>query len=289
VLNIFSLENLLKTSGKRMSADLAERLIPHAGELGADREEIIRQFLRAYLPKRFEISNGFVFDSGGNVSKQLDVIIANSLVSPRFETAGGIRFYPCESVVAVGQVKSSLNSRRLLREAIANLESAKSLDRSAGGKAIDISRKEQIDHFRNHLHQIFTFIFVIGETLEGETIHHELMNHVLAKEPHLWPNVVFALNKYLATFCCDNGICPNPMDARGTALQSASEEDDLLMRFYLLLGGAIEATRVSAFSYWDYLHSARSWSAEVWYSPTDDPPPHLHSLTRAVVEPEEDD
>jgi len=285
----FSLENLLKASGKRMSDDLAERLISHPGELGADREQIIRQFLRTYLPTRFDISNGFVFDSAGNVSKQLDIIVSNSLVCPRFETAGGTRFFPCESVVAVGQVKSSLNSRRVFREAIANLESVKSLDRSAGGKAIDTRHTEKIDHLRNHLHQIFTFVFVVGETMEEDTVQTELMNYVLATEPHLWPNIIFALKKYLATFCCDYGICPNPMDARGVALQSASEDDDLLMRFYVLLGGAIEETRVSAFSYWDYLHGARPWSAQVWYSPNGDPPPYLHSLPRGVLNSDEED
>jgi hypothetical protein len=51
-------------------------------------------FLRAYIPARFDVSTGFVFDSKGNVSKQLDIVIANALVCPRFETAGGNRFYP---------------------------------------------------------------------------------------------------------------------------------------------------------------------------------------------------
>ncbi len=108
-----------------MREDLAQRMVKHPGELGVAREEIIRRFLRAYLPARFEISTGFVFDSKGNVSKQLDIVIANALVCPRFETAGGTRFYPCESVVAVGQVKSSLTRDAELRSALANLESVK--------------------------------------------------------------------------------------------------------------------------------------------------------------------
>jgi hypothetical protein len=69
----FSLGRLLAATGQRMRADLAERLIAHPGELGAHREEIIRQFLRAYLPKRFEVSSGFAFDSAGHISQQLDV------------------------------------------------------------------------------------------------------------------------------------------------------------------------------------------------------------------------
>ena len=157
-----SIGRFLEASGKRMREDLAERLVPHPGELGSGREEIIREFLRAYLPKRFDISTGFAFDSKGSVSKQLDIIISNSLQCPRFETAGANRFYPCESVVAVGQVKSSLTTREEFSQAMTNLESAKSLDRSAGGMAIDNSFGEAIDNVTNHLHQISRLFLLLG-------------------------------------------------------------------------------------------------------------------------------
>ena len=75
----FSLQTLLRASARRMREDLTEPLVRHPGELGSGREEIIREFLRACLPKRFEISTGFAFDSKGNVSKQLDIIISNAL------------------------------------------------------------------------------------------------------------------------------------------------------------------------------------------------------------------
>jgi hypothetical protein len=54
-----------------------------------------------------------------------------------------------------------------------------------------------------------------------------ILKHVLTSAPHLWTNVTFALDKYLATFCCDEGVCPNPMDARGIAVQS--DDSYLLM------------------------------------------------------------
>src|SRR5690349_19330992 len=93
----FELAELLALAQARMSTDLEAMLIKHPGELGISREEVIRQFLRAYLPKRFEISSGFVFDCTGRRSKQIDIIIADSLVSPRFDLPGGTRLYPCES------------------------------------------------------------------------------------------------------------------------------------------------------------------------------------------------
>jgi hypothetical protein len=280
-MNNFSVLNLLQGSGARMKQDLHERLTSHPGELGKDREEIIRQFLRHYLPKRFEVSHGFAFDSSGKLSEQLDIVIADSQVCPRFETPGGIRYFPCESIVAVGQVKSALTGRKQLQGALANLESVKSLDRSAKGKAIDISRQEYIDPLSNHLHQIFTFVFVIGQVLDENTMLSEITDHVLQTAVHLWPNVIFACDKYLLTFCCDRGICPNPMDARGIALQKASSDQDILMKLYLLLGMAIETTRVAHLPYWEYLNRITSWSAEVHYSSKEDPPPYLSSLTTA--------
>jgi uncharacterized protein DUF6602 len=279
-MNRFSLSDLLDSAGKRMSSDLAERLVAHPGEKGMGREQIIRQFLLSYLPKKFEIATGFAFDFSGAVSKQLDLVIANSLVCPRFETSGGNRFYPCESVVAVGQIRSSLRSRRDFRDALSNLESVKALDRSAGGKALDTEHNETIDHRNNYLHQIFTFLIVTGRALSGENLCYELIEYLETHEPFVWPNIVLVLDKYLVTYACDDGICPNAMHARGVAFQSASRRPDLLMRFYLLLGRAIEVTRVTSLPYWEYLQQANTWDAKVWYSSADDPPPLLRQIPR---------
>jgi hypothetical protein len=43
---------MLTSAGKWMRDDLAERMVEHPGELGTGREEIIRRFLRAYIPGR---------------------------------------------------------------------------------------------------------------------------------------------------------------------------------------------------------------------------------------------
>lgn len=279
-VNNFRLDTLLAAAAARMKADLSQRLIAHPGELGTDREEVVRSFLRAYLPKRFEVSTGFVFDANGAVSKQIDVIIADSHVCAHFETVGGTRYYPCESVVAVGQVKSSLTSKKKLRDALENLESVKQLDRSARGRAFDSRFNEVINQREDHLHQIFGFLFVIGDAISDATIQELVLDHITPREAHLWPNVILALDQYLVTFCCDDGVCPNPMHARGISLQRDGSAPDLIMRFFLLLGQAIEVIRVSGLPYWEYLREANEWTAEVVYSATDDPPPYLSALIR---------
>lgn len=276
----FQLDKLLASAADRMKVDLRERLIAHPGELGTDREEVVRTFLRAYLPKRFEVSTGFVFDASGVVSKQIDVIISDSLVCAHFETVGGTRYYPCESVVAVGQVKSSLTSKSKFFDALENLKSVKSLDRSARGRAFDSRFNEKIEPLFNYLHQIFSFVLVTGRTISDSVIQEHVLDYITSHEPHLWPNVILALDRYLVTFCCDDGVCPNPMHARGIALQKAGDAPDLIMKFFLLLGAAIEVTRVSGLPYWDYLSEAHKWTAEVVCSSTNDPPPFLSTLIR---------
>src|SRR5258708_1214301 len=106
-----------------------------------------------------------------------------------------------------------------------------------------------------------------------------IVDHVLASPPAAWPNILFAMDQYLVTFCCDSGICPNPMDARGVALQRARPDEEILMRFYLLLGQAIEVTRVSSLPYWEYLSGAKPWNVDVYYATTDFPPPLLSRIT----------
>lgn len=271
----FNLAALLTHAGRRMGIDLRENLTRHPGELGSAREEVVRQFLREYLPKRFAIGTGFIFDSAGRLSEQMDIVILDSVVAPTFKASGGTSYYPCECVVAAGQIRSSLTSRSDLRVALNNLESAKRLDRSANNRAFDHVYSEQLAPLENYLHQMFTFVFVTGKAMAPDTMREEVLSWVLEREPHLWPNVLIALDQLLITYCCLDGVCPNNMHARGLALQTPETDGDLLLRFYLFLGAAVQVTRVSGLPYWEYLTAAKQWRASVVHSTNDVPPPLL--------------
>lgn len=274
----FNLQKMISIAATNMQSELQHQLIDHPGETGTDREEIIRHFLRKYLPKRFDISTGFVFDSKGQVSKQMDIIIADSDTSPIFESSGKKRFYPCESVVAIGQIKSSLTSEAKLINALENLESAKKLDRSANGRSTESVTGVPLDNTNNYLHQIFSFLIVTGRAISRKHIHEYILSYITEVDANLWPNVMLALDNYLLTFCCQDGICPNPMHAEGIALQAQTKEIDVLMKFYLLLGRSIEAIGTSKLPYWEYLMDATKWDAEVIHSTRDHPPQLLKNL-----------
>lgn len=275
------LKDMLMLAGRRMALDLRERLIPHRGELGASREESIREFLRAYLPKRFEVSSGFVFDANGLVSEQIDIIVADAFVAPRFEAPGGVRFYPCEAVVAAGEVKTSVTSRRELWDAISQLRSVTNLDRTANGRSICYHTGEPIDHTQNHLHRIFTFLLIIDRAPSASLTREVLLEVVHRSPPHLWPNIIVALEKYLITYHCDDGVCPNTEHARAIATVDGDDFAETLLRFYLFLSQAIAVTSVAQASSWAYLGGMFSFGSDLIYAATNDegePPPYLSTL-----------
>ncbi|MGE3805449.1 MAG: DUF6602 domain-containing protein [Gemmataceae bacterium] len=263
----WSLTDLLRHTGDRLAHDLAQGLIPHRGEQGRVREEYIRGFLRRNLPRRFEVTTGFVFDSSGRISGQLDVIVADSQVAPRFELAGDVCFYPCECVVAVGQVRSRCDSEAKFLDAIENLRSASSLDRSANGKAVSIVDKRPLEPRFNHLDRMLTFVFVIDHALKGGTARDVLLQYLHDNgDEQAWPNLVFALDQYLLTYCCDDGVCPNTRHARGVALSRHSDETNTLLQFYAFLSQACAVISVAQPSYWEHLNGTLKFDAEVFYS-----------------------
>lgn len=81
----------------------------HPVAVGDGTEEGWRAVLDEFLPKRYCVSHGFVVDSKGNRSLQLDVIIHDRQYSPRIWEVGGHLYVPAESVYAVFEVKQDLN------------------------------------------------------------------------------------------------------------------------------------------------------------------------------------
>ncbi len=257
----FRVHDLLKSVAGQMRIALQQKLVSHPGELGTGREEVIREFLRQHLPKRFGVSTGFVFDAHGKVSRQIDVIIYDAYSCPAFEAAGGKMFFPCESVVAVGEVKSQLTSTKKVSEAFDNLRSVKELDRSAGHQNISIKDSHLIDQNHNHLDQIFTFLIVTDKCVIAKSMRESLFYYNRDHPRCQWLNLCYHFDQYLITYCCEAGVCPNPMDALAISFIEKQTPEILLLRFYKMLARAIEVTSTSKFAYWQYLNASEDWEA----------------------------
>lgn len=81
----------------------------HRGNRGDNSEEIMREFLREFLPPFNRIGQGEIIDTENNVSNETDIVILNEF-HPYLNELSKPSLFFIEGVGAVGEVKSHLNS-----------------------------------------------------------------------------------------------------------------------------------------------------------------------------------
>jgi hypothetical protein len=122
---------LLRAAAKVLRADF-ERIrqtVPHSGERGLETELLFNQFLNEHLPKRFSATRGFVVDTDGEMSPQLDSIVYDRLDALTFKGGEQNLIVPHDNVAAVVQVKSRLDGKEL-KSAAENIAAVKRLEKA---------------------------------------------------------------------------------------------------------------------------------------------------------------
>ena len=121
--------SMLRKSIDRIKADFDFSAdIDHNTSKGTFREEVIKKFLRPFLPNAYGLSGGQAFDKEGSISKQLDVVIYDALFSYIAPYLDDFIYFPCESIYGVIEVKSVLNQDSFIAAA-ENIASVKKLKR----------------------------------------------------------------------------------------------------------------------------------------------------------------
>ena len=122
----------MKTKQDILNSNL-KILLEHPVSKGEHCESAWIDFFRGFLPNKYAIDKGFVFDSKGNVSEQIDIIIYDALYTPLvFGTDSGEKFITAESVYAVFESKQKINKANL-KYADKKIKSVTSLYRSSRG------------------------------------------------------------------------------------------------------------------------------------------------------------
>ncbi|MBD5136431.1 MAG: hypothetical protein HDT39_10810 [Lachnospiraceae bacterium] len=102
--------------------------ILHNGSKGIVRENIVNKVIRPFLPSCYGLSGGETFDSEGNTSKQLDLVVYDSVFSYIITYIDNYIQFPCESIYGNIEIKLFLNRDELIKT-IKNIKSMKSLKR----------------------------------------------------------------------------------------------------------------------------------------------------------------
>lgn len=135
-----------------------EGKIYHNGEYGMYREAVCREFLKSFTPTYLDINQGFIITSDNRVSTQCDILIYDRENTPMIQSGEKQRFFPIETVVGIGEVKSTL-SKKDFKTVINKLARNKALrDFSKPTNAIRIERNIDDKNFNHPYNNIFSFL-----------------------------------------------------------------------------------------------------------------------------------
>jgi hypothetical protein len=241
-----ALGKLFDNVAKLMKIEFEEqaRLLGHPGEVGTGRENVLKTILTKYLPKRYSVDSGFVIDALGNKSEQMDIIIFEVNNTPVFEVVEGKKFFPCETVVAGGQVKTSVGSGEEMQKSLENIKSVKMLDRSnrgtnkiISGPGISIAGLK-FNPSNDYRDQIFGFIFC-SSSMKKESILHEFKTFNKLNERRFWTNLFVNYNEFFIGYIEKIGkeefLSQNPMAATYITLTDKTQTPNLLGFFVGML------------------------------------------------------
>ena len=265
VLNVFyyevtdlSLVTLFDLVSKRLRIefDYQAKILGHPGEIGTGRENVLKSILTKYIPRRYAIDSGFVIDALNGKSEQMDIVIYEVNYTPIFEIVEGKRFFPCETVVAVGQVRTEISSRTEMQACLNNIKSAKELDRSNKGTNELITgpgislQQLRFDPSKEFRDQIFGFIFC-SSSISADLMIAELKKSNERNEPRLWTNLIVNYRKFLIEYE-NEYLTQNPMEAQRIILTDPSERPRILALFVSILNNFLNIAHIARPNIFDY-------------------------------------
>ena len=127
----FDVDAFIARIGKRLVEQFDDaRAATSPSTVGAAMEQPVKKQLEQILPRGIAVGSGFVIDSEGGTSRQTDIVLYEKDICPEFSinNTPETTYYPCEGVIAVGEVKSTLD-KGSLEDAFKKIASVKKLKR----------------------------------------------------------------------------------------------------------------------------------------------------------------
>ena len=99
----------------------------HNPSIGSFNEEILRKFLRDFLPKWVSVGQGFIMNQSGEMSHQIDILIYNSVFYAPLYSVNDLVVIQPESVIIAIEVKTKIN-QNIFHEIIPKTKAIKILN-----------------------------------------------------------------------------------------------------------------------------------------------------------------
>ena len=218
----FDVDKHIARIGARLVREFDEaRAATSPTAVGDAMESPVKKQLEQLLPRGISVGSGFVIDSYGATSSQTDLVLYERDICPVFSinNTPGTTYYPCEGVIAVGQVKSIL-TKKLLEDEFKKIASVKrlrrypvhhliphpttgapiALERSYGNiqNPSIINMKEEKGSSASR--QIFGFIVAGQSQMQTDTLIEAFIDFTGATGDDLSPNMAVLLSGGLLTW-----------------------------------------------------------------------------------------
>jgi len=89
--------------------DSINELVMHHVTKGSLNEQAFKRILASFLPSRYSLGSGFVIDSFGSTSKQVDILIFDEFFASRLFRNFSQVLFPVETVYACLEIKTSID------------------------------------------------------------------------------------------------------------------------------------------------------------------------------------
>lgn len=187
-------------TAKQTFVDQSGKLI-HPSEYGRYRESCCKDFLQYFIPRRLDIEDGFIINTHDEVSTECDIVIYDKNNTPLIQSKELQKFYPVETVAAVGEIKSTL-SKKQLKDALEKLSKVKSLRKGLLTSGfLNRSSSEGYDPERNPRDTLFTFLICEKFDFDQKDLAVTLNNiYSEGTNPNYRHNLLLSLRDGLATY-----------------------------------------------------------------------------------------
>ena len=188
------------------------------GLVGNAKETPVREKMESILPNGLAVGTGCIIDSSGSVSRQIDVVIYEKEICPvfRLNNDDSATFFPCEGVVAVGEIKSTLTTNELT-DIFLKIASVKHLKRFAKpptneellpnessppipfrpyGSMVSAfgTKEEEFNQLQKPYNQIYGFALAGSLSLQPKTLSERFIDLELCAGPEYSPNLIVTLD-----------------------------------------------------------------------------------------------
>lgn len=221
--NSFNPDEFIRRIGQRLVSEFRDaKAGTTPSTVGSAMEQPVRDQLEQILPRGVAVGEGFVIDSHGGTSQQQDVILYEHDICPVFSInkTPQTTYYPCEGVIAVGEIKSRLD-RNSLEDAFEKIASVKALRRHTvadfmphptTGEQIPLKRNYLSPHGNSSIilvnegpeqeerHQVFGFVLAGESRLKRDSLLARFTELSVGMDESLVPNLLLTLDGHVVNW-----------------------------------------------------------------------------------------